>query len=58
MEDMSKKNHNIKLSGDSDSHKNETEERAIKIMVTIMMTITMHAVQVYPKLKLLNDFGQ
>ena len=43
MEDMLKKQKNIKFSGASASHQNEKEERAIKTVVTMASTILMQA---------------
>ena len=58
MEDLLKKNHNIRFSGSSISHQNGAAERAIKKWVTLASSILMQAWLICRKDTLSIDFGQ
>ena len=49
MEDLLKKQKNIRFSGTGASHQNGTAERAIKTVVTMERTALMHNAVIYPE---------
>ena len=58
MEELMKKQKNIKFSGDGVSHQNGSSEQAIKTMVNMASSILMQAWMICHKDKLSIDFGQ
>ena len=58
MEDLLKNKKNIRFSGAGTSHQNGAVEGTIKMVVTMVSTILMHAVLICPKETFSTNFGQ
>ena len=58
MEEILKKHQKIRFSGAGASHQNGSEERTIKMVVTMASTMLMHAAQIWPKDTLYTIFFQ